>query len=805
MENTKEKMNTPKNLVKVFLFGTVMFWIGMLPFLVFTKGAYVYSSDYNAQMIPFWQHVHDLYREGLPLFDWKSDLGMGTLSAYSFYNIFSPYMLMSLIFPSKVMPWAITVINGIKFGVTALNAHVYLSRYLKKKDTVFICSLLYTFSGFMVNNLVFQYIDVISLFPMVLFTFDELLYKRRSLCFSLMLVLTGFTNFFTFFSVCVFLLIYFLVKVVCREVVIDKKLFAKLAVETALGVLGTAVVLLPAFYMLQGNSRASSTIFEKNLLAYEDQGTLLRAFQSLLMPPEPGCYQGLFFSSKELNFSNLSLFIPLFGAVGVVSEMRKSRKSWYSRLITVCAVILAVPVLNSVFFLFNNQFYARWLFMPLLVMVMMTGKFIEDFDNRDIRTELKVWGISLAVFIAYAVFILVRNTDDIRDNLAVYCSMLAYAVASVLVLVYMKKKNDGIFSAHNRKKLVCAFCAAMILIDTVSQSSATMWTNAKLTETILYNDMQEVDIGDDEFYRVISESRVDGWSRFGNAVIAFGYPYFGSFNSCTPAETTAFYHRICQDREQNPMFINDTYALYSLMSVKYDLYSNPPMTGGIEIEPEHIEMKRKGFELRKAMGHYVEYENVNFIPMGFAYDYYVREEDYPEQIPENMEDLDAAESERRQLIFLKAICLTDEQIEKYGADMEKLPDELAEDTSYETYVKDCEDRRNMAAYEFTPDGNGFTSKINAPKDELVFYSVPCTQGFTASVDGVPTEIEKVFGGLCAVYVPEGEHTVRFDYETPGLRTGAVVSVISAALLAIYGIVCAGAGKIRKKKIEESQR
>ena len=92
--------------------------------------------------------------------------------------------------------------------------------------------------------------------------------------------------------------------------------------------------------------------------------------------------------------------------------------------------------------------------------------------------------------------------------------------------------------------------------------------------------------------------------------------------------------------------------------------------------------------------------------------------------------------------------------------MTELSEELREDTSYETYVKDCEARRSMAAYEFSPDGKGFTSRIDAKRDELVLYTVPWSKGFTASIDGEIVPIEKVYGGLCAVYVPQGDHTVR---------------------------------------------
>ena len=67
----------------------------------------------------------------------------------------------------------------------------------------------------------------------------------------------------------------------------------------------------------------------------------------------------------------------------------------------------------------------------------------------------------------------------------------------------------------------------------------------------------------------------------------------------------------------------------------------------------------------------------------------------------------------------------------------------------------------------------------------MFYSVPYDNGFTAYVDGEETQIEKVFGGLCAVKVSEGEHTVRFEYEIPGLKAAEIISAASAVVLLGY--------------------
>ena len=62
------------------------------------------------------------------------------------------------------------------------------------------------------------------------------------------------------------------------------------------------------------------------------------------------------------------------------------------------------------------------------------------------------------------------------------------------------------------------------------------------------------------------------------------------------------------------------------------------------------------------------------------------------------------------------------------------------------------------------------------------------EGFTATVDGEETEIEKVDGGLMAVFVPAGTHRIVFTYYPEGLTACLRVSAAAAVLLAAGWII-----------------
>ena len=88
----------------------------------------------------------------------------------------------------------------------------------------------------------------------------------------------------------------------------------------------------------------------------------------------------------------------------------------------------------------------------------------------------------------------------------------------------------------------------------------------------------------------------------------------------------------------------------------------------------------------------------------------------------------------------------------------------------------------------------------AGADELVFFSVPYDDGFSATVNGEPAAIEKVDDGLMAVYVPAGENEIEFTYHTPGLKVSACVS---AAAIAVYGVYLLWI--IRKRKSQPGSK
>lgn len=74
-----------------------------------------------------------------------------------------------------------------------------------------------------------------------------------------------------------------------------------------------------------------------------------------------------------------------------------------------------------------------------------------------------------------------------------------------------------------------------------------------------------------------------------------------------------------------------------------------------------------------------------------------------------------------------------------------------------------------------------TGSISLDRQKLMVFSIPCRRGWSAYVDGKKQELLSANGMYMALSVPEGNHSIRLQYQTPYQKTGILFSVIGALL------------------------
>ena len=89
----------------------------------------------------------------------------------------------------------------------------------------------------------------------------------------------------------------------------------------------------------------------------------------------------------------------------------------------------------------------------------------------------------------------------------------------------------------------------------------------------------------------------------------------------------------------------------------------------------------------------------------------------------------------------------------------------------------------LSAYE-----NGrIAATFTADRDETLVISQPYEDGWTATVNGQPVELQAAYDGLMGIPVQTGDNVVELRYFTPGLVPGAVVGIASVTLFAVWRI------------------
>ena len=755
-----------------------------VPYMILDEGYFIFYGDFNVQQIPFYQTCHEAIKSGNISWSWLTDLGSNFIGSYSFYLLGSPFFWLTIPFPNWFVPYLMGPLLILKFACAALTAYLYIRRFTKTAEAARLGGLLYAFSGFSIYNIFFNHFhEAIIFLPLLLLAFEMLITENKRGVFALAVALCAVSNYFFFFGMAVFTVIYFFVRLSTGAIKVKFSRFAAIVLEAVLGVGIACALLLPAVFAIVDNSRVSNTQLGWNAIMYGKEQIYLNVIQCFFFPPDIPA-RPVFFPGAEVKWSSLGGWLPVFSMVGVFAWFANRKKSWLKRIIGICAFMAMVPVLNSAFYAFNSSYYARWFYMPILMMSLATVMLTED-RSADWSSGFKwVFGITAAMALVIGFFPQKDENGDIiyglytqsSDNMYTLRFWIACLIAIVSLLILylilgLLRKNR---TAFYKTATVCV-CIVSVIYGNVFISQGRSHSYAQKEVVIDQLIEGEVGLENSDQYRVDTYSGVDNTSMF------LGLPGINAFHSVVPASIMEFYKYVGEKRDVGSRPEVDNYALRPLLSVKYVLNR----TGGESFVNENGETKMPGYTYVNTDGGYYIYKNDNYIPYGFSYDYYM-----------SKDFCDSYNEENRAGLMLKAILLSNEQIEKYGYMMTDLNEVVNETTdgyqdkttlsfSEEAYSYDCAKLADTAAYSFETDNSGFTAKVTRNKESLVFFSVPFDEGWTATVNGKEAEIEKVNVGFMAVKVPEGASTIRFDYATPGLKAGIVISGGSLAILLIY--------------------
>lgn len=757
------KFKSKNNYINVFILGMITAIIIFLPFVIFDKGLFLYYGDYDVQQIPFYKLAHEAVRSGATGWNWNTDLGVNFIGSYSFYLLGSPFFWITLLFPTATLPYLMAPLFVLKFGLTCVTGYAFISRFTKYKSTAIIGALLYSFCGFNIYNIFFNHFnEVVLIFPLLLIALEELVINNRRGGFALAVALCATVNYYFFFGQVIFVILYFIVRCTDKQFTITFKKFLILAIEAVIGLLLSSVLLLPAIMAITGNTRLGNTLLGYDLLVYNKPQRYGLIFSSFLFPPDIPARPN-FFPETDAKWSSVSMFLPLLSISGVLAFFKGAKKHWAKLLLGICVIFAIIPGLNALFSAMNYNYYARWFYMPLLIMAMVSCIALEKYIK-----HMKFGLIVTACLVgAFAIIGVVPKEVDgamkffklppYPDRFWAYIAIAVVGILITCLLVVMTRQHKNFM-----RVAVFGICGITIVYSTFmiyTGKLAGEGYDTVATKAIYGREKLTLEDEPNQFYRI------DTFDELDNLGMHWGLPTINAFHSVVPPSIMDYYDSIGGERGVASRPKPSMIGVRALNSVKYSFCAEGKNTTPL-----------LGFDYYDTQNGYDVYKNSYYIPMGFTYDKFVTQS-----------QLEACPKDYKDRLLLQGMLLSDEDYEKYN---HLLPEFVVEKTyvemlSEEEYFKACEQLINNAGSEFIVDKNGFSSKISVDKENLVFFSVPYDEGWSATVNGSSVPIVKANSGFMAVPVPQGNNVIHFEYHTPGLMLGIIITCITALILVAY--------------------
>lgn len=825
---------------KTFLYATVIAVCITLPFVLYEwirtgHGVFLYYGDYNAQQLAFYRHCVDMVHSGDLRWDWYTDLGSNFVASYSYYMLGSPFFWFMCLFPASWAPYLMGPVYILKYITAAMLAFCYLKRWTRNKDYAVLGALLYAFCGFQIYNTFFnQFHEVVAFFPLLLIGMEELVQNNRRGLFALAVCLNAMINYFMFAGQVAFCVIYFMFRFSDKSFGITLRKFLSLALEAVIGFAMSMVLFLPGALGVVGNDRINGSFSNlKDVLFYWKDGELYwqrygQVLESYFFPPDIPSRVNFFYGHTE-RWASISGFLPLFGMTGVFSLFTVKKRGWVKGIAIFLVVCSFVPGLNALFYLGRSAYYARWMYMMVLMFVVGT---VLALDSREARWKGALagsLGCILAIAVPLGLFWYDKPDTDAVDfqlgrapYLGRFWVCVLISLIGIVVLWQIVQRLRGTKRFANALLIATSVCIVAVGVTHIESGKEHSHSSEFMMDQVLFG---EVTLPDptDEFYRMdLYCSSSHEVQTLDNLNIYWHYPGMECFHTVVPPSIMNFYDLLSYNRSVGSRTSGSWYGVRGLTSTKYSfieeedndrqvervLKSDSSAVSSYETSSNwqlsgedgdyYVYVKEDKYDPSHGWTYYDTqngfdiYQNDNYVPMGFCFDEFMTESEFM-KVGANSSGGRAGYSATT--LLMTYLVVPDDMADYYAQFMTEVKEEDRKSCAYDTYAASVVERRESACTDFQWGSDGFSAHIEAEKPRIVFFSVPAEEGlkigplpadggWKATVNGEAVEVLTVDGGFVAVEVPAGASDIAFTYRTNGLGYGLLLTVL--ALLGFAG-------------------
>ncbi|WP_418763636.1 YfhO family protein [Enterocloster sp.] len=784
-------------------------------------------TDMYHQYAPFFSEFqYKLTHGGSLLYSW--DIGMGVnFSALYAYYLASPMNWLVALCPRQFLIEFMTVLIVIKTGLSGLFFTWYLRKHTGTREfgSCFF-GIFYALSGYMAAySWNIMWLDCILLFPVILFGLERLVKEKKGMVYCIALGLSLLSNYYISIMICIFMVIYAAVLVILYPPKKGKEFAATAGRFTLYSLLAgglAAVVLLPEIYALQATASGNFD-FPKTVSSYFSIFDMIARHignvqTEIGLDHWPNIYCGV---------AVLMLLLLYLGN----KNIKIKEKAVYFSLLLFFYASFSVNVLNFIWhgFHYPNSLPCRQSFIYIaLVLVMCYKAYLELKNTPWKHIVMAFWGAAAFVILAEK---LVDNEEQFHFAVF-YAAILFLALYTGCIYLYHSRKwcRDGVLLAV----LGLVFCesAVNMAVTSIPTTSRTAYVKDN-EDTMLLADS----IRSSVFYRIEK-----GESRTKNDGAWMNFPSASLFSSVASAAMSDFFKSVGCESSTNAYSVKgSTPFIDALFAARYGIYPDQQPADGLK-------------EQIGRQGSMWFYENKYTLPVGFVMPQdmetnWVLDSGNPANVQNDLSSvlgvsnlLVPAEgvSEGKKLTFTADasgdyyVYVTNKKVEEVSAEIGERS--LSFDNVDRGYFlelgylpkgqevilqsqTDGNPAMQAEIWRFDPEAmeeiyqclsksplelsswtdTGLAGSINTPEGGTMFTSIPYDKGWKIWVDGTAVSGRPVFDAFLGVDLEPGEHKIRLSYEPQGLKTGAVITGVSAA--AVAALAVCGWMKNKKKFLQ----
>ena len=772
-------------------------------------------TDMYHQYAPFFSEFqYKLTHGGSLLYSW--DIGMGVnFSALYAYYLASPMNWLVALCPRQFLIEFMTVLIVIKTGLSGLSFTWYLRKHTGTREfgSCFF-GIFYALSGYMAAySWNIMWLDCILLFPVILFGLERLVKEKKGMVYCIALGLSILSNYYISIMICIFMVIYAAVLVILYPPKKGKEFAATAGRFTLYSLLAgglAAVVLLPEIYALQATASGNFD-FPKTVSSYFSIFDMIARHMGNVqteigLDHWPNIYCGV---------AVLMLLLLYLGN----KNIKIKEKAVYFSLLLFFYASFSVNVLNFIWhgFHYPNSLPCRQSFIYIaLVLVMCYKAYLELKNTPWKHIVMAFWGAAAFVILAEK---LVDNEEQFHFAVF-YAAILFLALYTGCIYLYHSRKwcRDGVLLAV----LGLVFCesAVNMAVTSIPTTSRTAYVKDN-EDTMLLADS----IRSSVFYRIEK-----GESRIKNDGAWMNFPSASLFSSVASAAMSDFFKSVGCESSTNAYSVKgSTPFIDALFATRYGIYPDQQPADGLK-------------EQIGRQGSMWFYENKYTLPVGFVMPQdmetnWVLDSGNPANVQNDLSSvlgvsnlLVPAEgvSEGKKLTFTADasgdyyVYVTNKKVEEVSAEIGERS--LSFDNVDRGYFlelgylpkgqevilqskTDGNPAMQAEIWRFDPEAmeeiyqclsksplelsswtdTGLAGSINTPEGGTMFTSIPYDKGWKIWVDGTAVSGRPVFDAFLGVDLEPGEHKIRLSYEPQGLKTGAVITGVSAAAVAALAV------------------